>query len=301
MQQPNYQERVKKRKLQQSQPQIAVPSEAFTEVNAPLVEERAASGWLLLTLMMALLTFISFSLVQSYLYILSLWLEHPFFAGFLAILLLLLVVALVGLISREWRGLRSIDSLTATRLSVEALSTKGDKQSTLNVLQQRKRQQSASAFARTCYHAFEQSLRAHHSNQEVLKIYHDQVSARMLEQAKIALKSESITAGGISLLSPNSLLQTLGLLWVSLRTLRKIALVYGVRPGLLGNFKLLRIALENLAASSLVDLLTDEFANQLGGSLADKVLANSVDAITAASLNQRLGKALIAELSKSHA
>jgi hypothetical protein len=38
------------------------------------------------------------------------------------------------------------------------------------------------------------------------------------------------------------------------------------------------MALENLTAASLTDLLTDELATQLGGTLDDKVLSNSIDA-----------------------
>jgi len=158
------------------------------------------------------------------------------------------------------------------------------------------KQLSPNSVAYKANQAFLQSVKPHHSNYEILQIYKDKVQKPLLEKAKTVLKQESVGAGAIAFISPNSLLQTLGILWVSMRTLKRIAFVYGARPSLIANFTLFRIALENLAANSLTDLLTDEMANQLGGTIGDKILANSADAITAASLNQRLGKALIKEL-----
>lgn len=85
---------------------------------------------------------------------------------------------------------------------------------------------------------------------------------------------------------------------MSLRTLRLVARVYGLRGGWAANVRLLRVALENLAITSALDLLSDELTSQLGGALGAKVLENSAEAMAAGGLNYRLGKALIRELNQ---
>ncbi|MBF6058538.1 DUF697 domain-containing protein [Thiomicrorhabdus heinhorstiae] len=300
MNEPQYQERVKKRTLQEAQPELSLPESDVPLQNDKAVIEDTGSGikTLLIALFTTVLAIIGFSLIDAYLYVTDLMASHPLLASLLAALLLAVALAIFALIRNEWKGLRAIGKYSNDLFSIEELKTKGDVATTRRALKHRGKLQTGSAFARGCYHAFEHSLREHHTNDEVLKIYQDMVLSPIERQAKSVLKRESATAGGISLISPNSFIQTLGILWISLRTLRRISLVFGIRPSISGNWRLLRIALENLAAGSLTDLLTDEIAAQLGGTLGDKLLANSVDAVAVASLNQRLGKALIRELSK---
>ena len=295
--QPQYEARVKRKRLQQIQPELAMPQSEDAGLTSEPVMADPGSGMkaYLMTLAMGLLAFIGFSAVNAYSTIVALLNTQPLLGGFLSLLLMGFIVLFLKLMWGEWRGVRSLKQLTnqSESLSLQGLQDQGDKKATLKILKQRAKLQNASPFCRQCYQTFFSSLRDHHSNAEVLAIFDDKVQKPLLKKAKSSLKKDSIAAGGISLVSPNSTIQTLAIIWLSLRTLRRISYVYGVRPSLIGNFRLLRIALENLAANSLTDLVTDEIANQLGGSLGDKILSNSVDAITAAGLNQRLGKALI--------
>lgn len=298
---PNYQERVKKRILQESQPEIQVPQHAlpageFSNQSLQMMNSSSktwlwALGWILVAIL-------SFSMVNAYLSILELLATHPILGTFLAIILGGLLLSLSVLVLRETRSLRQLKTLNEQTPSLQVLESKGEREFTLQQLKKRQKLCAANSQAAACYQHFFQTLKPHHTHEEILKIHQQQVQTVLLDAAKNQLNQASIGAGAITLLSPNGLLQTLGILWMSLRTLKRIAFVYGVRPSLLGNLKLLKIALENLAASSLIDLLTDEVANQLGGSLGDKLIANSADAITAASLNQRLGKALIKQLNR---
>lgn len=301
MEEPKYQERVKKRVLNQSQPELIVPIEPEnTAEQQTLALEKIESGfsvwlWTLATILIAI---VSFSIVDAYLTVIELIQSHWLLGGLLGFILFVVAFAFGYLFIREWQGVKQLNRLTHNSQSIQSLKDKGDRDITLKALTEKAKRLSVNTFAYQANHAFQQSVKPHHSNDEILQIYQDKVQKTLLEKAKTVLKQESVGAGAIAFISPNSLLQTLGILWVSMRTLKRIAYVYGVRPSLLGNMKLFRIALENLAASSLTDLLTDEMANQLGGSIGDKILANSADAITAASLNQRLGKALIKELNQ---
>ena len=100
-------------------------------------------------------------------------------------------------------------------------------------------------------------------------------------------------AGTVSFISPNALIQTLSIVWVSLRTIRRVALVFGLRPATLGNWTLLKVLAQNVAAQSIFDIATDEITNQISGSISAKLVENSAEAVAAGALNVRLGKALI--------
>ena len=301
MEEPQYRERVKKRVLNQSQPELIVPSQTEAAAEQQVLElSKVESGlgvWLW-TLAVILIAIFAFSIVDAYLTIVELLQSHILLGAILGLLLLVVVIALGYLFIREWRSVKQLNRLAHHSQSIQSLKDKGERDMTLKVLAEKAKRLNVNTLAYRAHHGFQHSIKPHHSNDEILQIYQDKVQKPLLESARAVLKQESVGAGAIAFISPNALLQTLGILWVSMRTLKRVAYVYGVRPSLLGNIKLFRIALENLAASSLTDLLTDEMANQLGGTIGDKILANSADAITAASLNQRLGKALIKELNK---
>lgn len=223
--------------------------------------------------------------------------EHWLLGLGLGSLLLGLVIASLLLITQETKGLIRLKAITHKRQTIKELQAIGDKDITLAALAKTYSKTDPNSPASKHYRLFLETIKPHHTHDETLKIFKDTFQDPLLNQARTVLRTENISAGAISFFSPNSLLQTLGILWISLRTLKKVAFVYGLRPSLMSNLRLFRIALENLAATSLTNLVTDEVANQLGGSLSDKVIANSADAITAAALNQRLGKALIRSLS----
>ena len=292
---PQYQERVKKRVLTQTQPELKTYEAADNRDNELESIESSLSRWLWV-LGVTVLALISFSVVEAYLSMVELLQTHPVIGIFLAIVLLIFMIALGYLIVKEWSGLRQLKRLSSSEFTLSEYKDKDDREATLKAIKQRVSFIANTTPSYALHQSFFNTIKPHHTNYEVLQIYDDKVQKSLLQKAKKVLKKESTGAGAVAFISPNSLLQTIGILWVSLRTLKKIAFVYGVRPSAIGNLRLFRIALENLAASSVVDFITDELANQVGGSLSDKVLANSTDAITAASLNQRLGKALIKQL-----
>jgi len=298
MEAPNYQSRVKKRILDEPQDKLELPTQPATDKVSENLEEKGGhwSAWLMV-LITGILAFISFSVVEAVLFVTDLFTTSWFLASVLTLFLLAFVIAIAILIWREWSGYITLKKVSQNpALILEELKSKGDKSVTLKVIEMRMKLQSGSPFSRQLHSSFQHTIQDHHTNDEILDIYQDQVTKPTLDKAKKVLRKESISAGTIGLVSPNSMIQTFGILWVSLRTLRRIALVFGIRPSVNGNLKLFRIALENLAASSLTDLITDEIASQLGGSIGDKIATNAADALTVASLNQRLGKALINEL-----
>lgn len=249
------------------------------------------------TLLLGLAVLMCFSLFGMFLSLAEWFQQTPAVASAMAMVLLTFTAFLVALIGSEWGSLRRLRDVSRLRYSLHDLVEKDDRSLVLAELSIRQRMQRHCAYTNSCYQRFWCSVKDEHSTQEIVTIFQDKVVSAVRREAKSQLKQESLAAGGIALIAPNQMLQTMALLWLSLRTMRRISSLFGLRVGAFANIKLLRMALNHLAAGNLTDLLTDELANQLGGSIGDKILANSVDAIAVGSLHQRLGNALINELS----
>jgi putative membrane protein len=152
---------------------------------------------------------------------------------------------------------------------------------------------SKDSYAAHCFERYSQQRQSDMTSAELLGLYEDTVLTPVQEKAQKVLNKESVTAGSLAFISPNNLIQTLAVVWISFRTIRRMAKVYGLRPGTAGNWKLLKVLAQNIAAQGIFDLATDEVANQIGGSLSAKFMENSAEAIAAGALNARLGRALI--------
>lgn len=245
------------------------------------------------TLGVGLFTWLSFSVYQG---LHSLWIMKnatPVVAGILGFLLLVFTSMLITLIYREIKGFKAINVLTEQAHSLASLKQQDNLKQTHHYLKQREALQSQSAFAKATFKQFHQSLKPHHTNGEILDLYQITVLDKLHSQANAVLKKESMLSAGLAFISPNSFIQSMMIFWVSMRTLKRIALVYGVRPGFSGSLKLVRITLENLAAQNLTDVMSDTLSQQIGGGIAGKVVEQSAEAVAARALNMRLGRALI--------
>lgn len=291
----DYRAKITQTRLNQSAPQLELPSDVPLSANAEMTIERAPA-WGSWALGLGVLCIVAFAVVDAVQSLQSSFAQSPWVSSLLAALLLAFVALLGLFIGREIQGYRSITPFLNTQGRLKDLNRKDDLAFTLMTLKKAAKQQAGSGLARACYRRFFSTLKPHHSNAEVLAIYQQTVQQPIHAQAQAVLKKESLMSGGLAFISPNSFIQTSLILWVSLRTLRRIAQVYGLRPGKVGGAKLVRITLENLAAQSLLDLMTDEMANQMGRSLAGKFIENSAEAVAASALNLRLGKALIRQL-----
>ncbi|WP_127470826.1 DUF697 domain-containing protein [Thiomicrorhabdus aquaedulcis] len=292
----HYRSKVTQTKLNQRAPEMGLPNPLPSLKSDEERNTMAGSSWGWWALGLGLTSIIAFAVLDAVLFLQTLFAESPIISTVLAGLLLAFLVVAGLFINREVQGYRSIEPFLQVQTHIVDLASKDDRAFTLKTLQKHAKQQAGSRFAQDCYHQFFSSLKPHHSNAELLSLYEQKVHGLIHAKAQAVLKKESLLSGGLAFVSPNSLIQTTLILWVSVRTLRRIAQVYGLRPGKVGGVKLLRITLENLAAQGVLDVISDEIANQIGSSLAAKFIENSAQAVAASALNIRLGKALIRQL-----
>lgn len=289
--QPNYRAKIKQTSLQETQPEQALPEKS---INLDFDDEsnHGLSLWLWV-LGLGVLSSLSFSVFHAIETIGSYFNSYPIFSSLLGLGLGAFVLAVFLLIYKEIKGYLDVGQYVESKVDLNELETLGDRQVTISKLQKQSSFTSKSSYAYRCYRQFESALNSDLSNQEIIDLYKIKVAEPILKKAEDVLKKESFVSGGLAFVSPNNLIQTLLFVWISMRTLKRIASVFGLRPGVAGNWKLIRVVAENMAAQSFFDLATDELTNQIGGSLAANFMESSAEAVAAGALNVRLGKALI--------
>jgi putative membrane protein len=93
----------------------------------------------------------------------------------------------------------------------------------------------------------------------------------------------------ISLASPNGLVDGLITLWRELKMLREVGSVYGLAPGIVQQWLLLRRVISIAATSGLVSQAGDMASQSLGGGLLGHMSANAADSLYTAFRTARLG------------
>lgn len=288
--QPAYRAKIIQTPLTEAPPSQAMPTKVDTLEWQMPTNRGGKLKWI--TLSLAILSFIGFSLFEAVNGLLVNFDSQPVATSLLGSLLGGFVLCLFALIWREYRGIKAVNHFVGERLDWTELAS-GTTRQTLNALKRHAADFAPQSYAAQCYTRFQHTLNSDMKNEEVIALYRRSVAEPVVKKAEEVMKKESLASGSLSFISPNQLIQTLVVLWISLRTIRRISLVFGVRPSTAGNWKMFKLIAQNLAAYSIFDMATDEMANQISGALTAKLVENSADAVAAGALNVRLGKALI--------
>ncbi|AUI80857.1 DUF697 domain-containing protein [Alteromonas macleodii] len=323
---PQYKTKVKTQTLDIAQPETKLPQQVTEDV----WEVDTKKGGLSLgaaTLGFGVVSLIGFFVFEAYTTLTANVSEHPIGTGVLGALLVGFVSCFSFLSFKEWRGYKQVNTAMEDASVIRDLlasngtepsakqkpsaggepsaqkepsakqnpsaGTEASPQKIDRVLSQHGKCFSRGSYAAHCFDRYKQQLQDDMSGPERLGLYEDTVLKPVQEKAHKVLNKESVTAGSLAFISPNNLIQTFAVVWISFRTIRRMARVYGLRPSAAGNWKLLKVLAQNIAAQGVFDLATDEVANQIGGSLSAKFMENSAEAIAAGALNARLGRALI--------
>ena len=323
---PQYKTKVKTQTLHIAQPETKLPKQVAEDI----WEVDAKNSGLSLgaaTLGFGVFSLIGFFVFEAYTTLAANVSEHPIGTGVLGALLVGVVSCFSFLSFKEWRGYKQVNTAMEDASVIRDLlasngvepsakqepsaggepsakqkplaqkepsaGTEASPQKIDRVLSQHGKRFSRGSYAAHCFERYKQQLQDDMTGPERLGLYEDTVLKPVQEKAHKVLNKESVTAGSLAFISPNNLIQTFAVVWISFRTIRRMARVYGLRPSTAGNWKLLKVLAQNIAAQGVFDLATDEVANQIGGSLSAKFMENSAEAIAAGALNARLGRALI--------
>ncbi len=288
-----YRAKIQQTEIKAQRPDHAMPVKQEQDDWQPAHAEQtglSAKWWVLLS---GAACFVGFSVFEAITFIDTHFATAPVSTSILAVLLSVFVGSLCWLTGSEYRGYRRVNTFIDKRPTRNALVALSQPSLAVKKLDAYASHFSSGSYAERCYRRFKSMLQGDHSVEEVIKLYQQYVVEPVRKKANDVIKKEAMASGSMAFISPNHLIQTLMLLWISVRTIKRVAQVYGLRPATAGNWKLMKILAQNLAAQSLFDLATDEMTNQLSGSLAAKLVENSAEAVAASALNVRLGKALV--------
>ena len=287
-----YRPKITQTPVSQRPQSIAMPSKLPDEPWDHESRNKGPGLWLT-TLSLGIVFLLGFSVFSAVQGIIDSFSDYPVSASLLGSLLIAFVGCLIALMTREFRGYMQVNAFVSPHVSIAQLENVDDQHVLRQALKRHAGRFTKDSYAWRCYSQFEGSLNTDMTSEEIRGLYNSVVIEGVERKANEILKKESMVAGTVSFISPNALIQTLSIIWVSLRTIRRVALVFGLRPATIGNWKLFRVLAENIAAQSIFDIATDEITNQISGSLSAKFVENSAEAVAAGALNVRLGKALI--------
>lgn len=288
---PHYRSRISEVSLNEAQPKVSMP--ARRDTSEWDVDEKQGLSLKVVTLLLGVLAVVAFMVFDAIEAIVTRFDTFPVSSTILGVLMAGFVVALLTLIIKEWLGFRAVEACIETPLNLEALAKTESADEVKRTIATHANRFGKGSYAARCYKQYQQVLTDDMTAKELTNLYEETVSTPVTAKAEEIVKKEAVVSGSLTFISPNHLIQTLAISWISFRTIRRVARVFGLRPGTAGSWRLFKVLAQNLAAQSLFDMATDELANQIGGSLAAKVVENSAEAVAAGALNVRLGRTLI--------
>jgi putative membrane protein len=209
-------------------------------------------------------------------------------------LLILAAVALVILLAREIRGLMRLSNVTAIRRDAEAVvfNDHGDQaKAIIQRLMQFQANDPRTASQRTAMQGYMNEII---DGRGLLTLADRTMMQPCDERAKEAIAAAAKRVSIVTAISPRALVDILFVAAQSVMLTRKIAEIYGTRPGSLGFLRLARNILGHLAITGGV-AITDSVLSQLvGHGMAAKLSAKLGEGVLNGLLTARIGLACIA-------
>jgi putative membrane protein len=261
-----------------------------------VVSVKLKISWLFWMLLFAAVSFLLFNGYALATTVLEAYQSSPSLAAVMALSSLGFIGLLGYGITKEVLGFLSLKRLGDV-LDLQNLRAQNNQALTLKKIEGHANAQRKSDLASSFNQRFFASIQPHHSNDDVLDMYISNVEEPLLRKAQEILKQEAMRSGGVAFISPNEFIQTLTLLWTNLRVLRLISQLYGIRPGLLGNIKLLGMMWQNVLLQNATDVLAEQLVKDISHKFLGTIAEKASVAATSGGLTVRLGLQLIKQLS----
>jgi putative membrane protein len=136
---------------------------------------------------------------------------------------------------------------------------------------------------------FRQMAQPTHSRAQILTLFAEEVLRPVDREAYQAVGRAARDVAAVTAVAPTAALDTLVLLWRTVRLVRQIAEIYGHRAGLAGTWFLLQRLASGAAIVAATDVAGNLLAQQLGGALAEVVATKLGEGAVAASRTARIG------------
>lgn len=185
--------------------------------------------------------------------------------------LALLTLGLLLAFLREWRGLASLDRLRAARRQAELAEAAEQPAAVEAVVDDLCRLYRGRADMEWALRNLADRRQGAHAHGGLLPLAERELLQPLDARAQAASVAAVRRAAMITAISPFALLDMAVSLAIGLGLLRRIARIYGGRPGWLGAWRLLRLSLAQVLASGALDLADDSIGDLIGAGVASRL------------------------------
>lgn len=204
-------------------------------------------------------------------------------------LIALFLLALLVLVGREVAGLFRLKRLARLRLQGDAAATRNDRDEATAVLRAL-----IALYGGRAETAKGRRLVAGHLNEimdgrDLLRLAERDLIAPLDARAKVLASAAARRVSVVTAVSPRAFFDVVFVLWESVRLIRRIAAVYGGRPGTLGLFRLLKAVVSHLAVTGSIALGDTIIQQLVGHGLAGRLSAKLGEGVVNGLMTARIG------------
>jgi putative membrane protein len=208
-------------------------------------------------------------------------------------LIALFLLALASLVGRELAGLFRLKQLAQLRLDADAAATRNDGDAATKVVRAmlalyRGRPDTARARRAVAGHLGEIM-----DGRDLLVLAERDLVAPLDARSRALASAAARRVSVVTAVSPRAFFDVAFVLWESVRLIRRIAFIYGGRPGTLGLFRLLKAVVSHLAVTGSIavgDTLLQQF---VGHGLAARLSTKLGEGVVNGFLTARIGLSAI--------
>ncbi|MGE0117850.1 MAG: TIGR01620 family protein [Dongiaceae bacterium] len=268
-------------------PSLPVPVEAAALADA--ARRRSGIRWGVTLGVSALLLVAGVIVIDAALWLDALFARSAWLGAAAAALFGGVLVALVGFVGGEYRNLLRLRSAQAIREQGYRLSQASGRFEGRGFMNDLLRLTSGNPTGRALCEQYRDAIADTHDDREAMELF-ERIVLRPLDETAYAAvrRAARDTAIGASV-SPVAGIDALIVLWRSLRMVREVAQVYGLRPTRLSVLALVRRMFVTATFAVTADVVGDVLGAHLGGRLAGLVSGKLAEGVFAGVRTARLG------------
>ena len=259
---------------------------------APKPERKRFSFLSLFTAGISGLAALALSL-SLYAFIEDLFARVPWLGGVATALAALTIVGLLGMVLREWFAIRRLKEVEALRRRADAAVAADDRKQALSVLDDLTDLYADRPTTARGRKALKGHMREIIDGRDLIGLGEREVLSPLDREAVRAIVFSSRRAAAVTALSPRALVDIAYVLFAALSLVRRIAIIYGGRPGTLGFLRVLRHAIAHLAVTGGMAAGDTLVGEVIGKGLAAKLSAKLGEGIVNGLMTARLGLATL--------